>query len=182
MCTWGEEIICITRNIFLAWLISDVHLRRRNGRQSSWRRVSNCCGRLIDCYKRISNTNTKYLQKKYQTRKMLLDLKKNSHFQTLAHSAKCGVAYVSVQSETEIINICMIFIRGQRCQLIREREPVPDHVDIALLFTSQYYLPGTLLLTSSFWGASLKTCPPRKKSCPSYEQYFLSVANAFNPQ
>ena len=64
LCTWGEEIICIMRNIFLAWLISDVHLRRRNGRQSSWRRVSNCCGPLIDCYKRISNTNTKYLQKK----------------------------------------------------------------------------------------------------------------------
>ena len=59
-------------------------------------------------------------------------------FSNLAHSANCGVAYVSVQSEKEIINICMIFIRGQRCQLIRERETVPDHVDIMLLFTSQY--------------------------------------------
>ena len=95
-----EEITFIMKNIFLAWLISDVHLRRRNGRQSSWRLVSNC-GPLIDCYKRISNTNPKYLQRKYQTWMVLL---KVFSFSKPAHNrCKEWCCLRFCRSETEII-------------------------------------------------------------------------------
>ena len=48
LCTWGEEINFEMRNIFLAWLISDVHLGRVNQLKRNWlKNTKNCLAWLI---------------------------------------------------------------------------------------------------------------------------------------